>query len=150
MITPPESAEVAAHADRPDKMVDLMERFSPHPARSPKPAVVSATAALAALSVALLLTMPAVTATGQSLRATQESEATRAALAQLRESLNEAARALAGVERSEGQPAAADRHTLRETLAERPTVRPEHAEPDLDSELLRGLATLLNLPPPTR
>ncbi|MEM1446634.1 MAG: hypothetical protein AAGF84_11290 [Planctomycetota bacterium] len=129
-----------------------MERSPIQPAapRSSKSTVVSATAALAALSVALLLTMPAATATGQGFRASHETEATRAALAQLRDSLNEAARALACVERSEGQAVAADRHTLRETLAEQPAVRPLHAEPDLDAESIRGIAALLNLPPPTR
>ncbi|MEM9754053.1 MAG: hypothetical protein AAF916_11810 [Planctomycetota bacterium] len=129
-----------------------MERspIQPGPARSGKPTVVSATAALAALSVALLLTMPAVTATGQTMRASHEAETTRAALAQLRESLNEAARALAGVEKHEARAIVADRHTLGETLAEQPVETRAHAEPALPVVFLRGREALLNLPPPTR
>lgn len=128
----------------------LMDTASHQPVRSGKPAVVSATAALAALSVALLLTMPAVTATGQTLRASSESEATRVALAQLRESLSEAARALAGVDRVAVQPAAmADRPTLGRTLqTQRVWVFRSDHEP---ASLLTPMReSLLNLPPPTR
>ena len=115
-----------------------------------RPTVVSATAALAALSVALLLTMPAVAA-GTSTRPTPTPDTARLTLEQLRDSLNEAARALAGVEKPSVRPQVAviDRPTLRVTLrAERfQTLTPDtphrpHATP------LR--ASLLNLPPPTR
>ncbi len=130
-----------------------MKRIVRPTSSSSKPAVVSATAALAALSVALLLTMPAVTATGQSFRGASESDATRAALAQLRESLNEAARALAGVQvRNVGQPAAAtDCPTLRDTLAGEPLrARPLAGDGVVFSPPAPLRDALLNLPPPTR
>ncbi|MEM8784171.1 MAG: hypothetical protein AAGE65_15150 [Planctomycetota bacterium] len=113
--------------------------------------MVSATAALAALSVALLLTMPAVTATGQTLRASHESETTRQALAQLRESLSEAARALAGVEKRETRAlaAVADRPTLRDALEVEP-LRQAVLDDRRANHVTQLSETLLNLPPPTR